>query len=311
MAIEIKLYCPENKSEWDSFLKGAKNGTFLFRRDYMEYHHNRFVDSSLLFYKDENLCALLPANRDCDTLFSHQGLSYGGLVLSPFVSTVDVMDIFTLLKTWMKEQGIEKLYYKSIPHIYHQLPGEEDLYALFRNDAKLIGRNISSALDYRNRLTYSSQRKRGLSKARKTGLTVDESTDFSAFWEILSCNLKNKYNANPTHSLDEMIYLSALFPTNIKLHTVIQGKNIVGGCVMYITDVVAHIQYIAATDDGKNSGAIDALVNYLINEYSDKRFFDYGISTERNGAYLNEQLIRQKEGFGLRGIVYDTYLIEL
>ena len=310
MPIEIKKYNLAHKAEWDDFIRKSKNGTFLLLRDYMEYHKDRFIDSSLLFYKEGKLCALLPANIEEKNLFSHKGLTYGGLVFDTLITTKGVLDIFSSLRKWMKKMNVDHLYYKPTPHIYHQSPSEEDLYALFRNGARLITRNISSALNYSNIPNYSSQRKRGLSKARRENFSVEESADFGGFWHILSKNLNEKYNVAPTHSSDEIMYLETRFPQNIKLYTVFQKGSIASGCVLYITDTVAHIQYVAATDEGKRNGAIDLLVDYLINKYRDKSYFDYGISTEQNGLYLNEQLIHQKEGFGLRGIVYDTYLIE-
>ena len=39
--------------------------------------------------------------------------------------------------------------------------------------------------------------------------------------------------------------------------------------------------------------------------------FDFGISTEQGGRYLNEGLIFQKEGFGARTVVYDTYELNI
>ena len=58
----------------------AKNSTFLFHRDFMDYHQDRFDDYSLLIFKKEKLIAVFPANKIDEILYSHQGLSYGGLV---------------------------------------------------------------------------------------------------------------------------------------------------------------------------------------------------------------------------------------
>ena len=60
--------------------------------------------------------------------------------------------------------------------------------------------------------------------------------------------------------------------------------------------------------DGKGLGALDMVIDHLINEYSDKkRYFSFGVSTENNGAFLNKGLINQKELFGARTIVHDFY----
>ena len=60
MSIEIIQYNELHKEEWDAFVKTSKNGTFLFERDYMDYHKERFTDASLMIYNDNRLCALLP-----------------------------------------------------------------------------------------------------------------------------------------------------------------------------------------------------------------------------------------------------------
>ena len=79
---QVKKYEKENKKLWNEFVRKAKNATFLFYRDFMEYHQDRFEDFSLLIFDEkENIKAILPANRVGDTVFSHQGLTYGGLVI--------------------------------------------------------------------------------------------------------------------------------------------------------------------------------------------------------------------------------------
>ena len=70
----------KNEEEWNSFLLQAKSSTFLFNRNFMDYHSDRFADHSLMVYDEKKLVALLPANIYKGTLISHQGLTYGGIV---------------------------------------------------------------------------------------------------------------------------------------------------------------------------------------------------------------------------------------
>ena len=78
---KVELYTPERKKEWNIFIENAKNSTFLFDRNYMDYHADRFQDFSLMIYRKNKLYALLPANKKNDVLYSHQGLTYGGLIM--------------------------------------------------------------------------------------------------------------------------------------------------------------------------------------------------------------------------------------
>lgn len=310
--MQIIRYNNSLKSDWDAFVRTSKNGTFLFCRDFMDYHSDRFDDYSLLFFENDVLIALLPANLQGDVLYSHQGLTYGGLLLSSHNKTTQVLAIFDALLTHLKEKDIIKLVYKPIPHIYHIQPSEEDLYALFRQEAMLTFRAISSTICSDDKLGYSQLRKRKVKQAVKQDVLVAEFSEFEDFWNILEDNLLTRYKIKPVHSLHEINYLKSKFPDEIRLFCALKEDKILAGCLVFVTDKVAHIQYISASEEGKQIGALDIIFDKLINEiFSDKKYFDFGISTENGGLYLNEGLISQKEGFGARGIVYDTYQIDI
>jgi len=311
--MKIKLYSSEYKSQWDGFVSESKNGTFLLYRDFIEYHGSRFNDYSLMFYEADVLVAIMPGHMSERIYYSHQGLTYGGLIMSSQTTTVNLLDIFEVLTVTFRNQGIKKIIYKAIPHIYHRLPSEEDLYALFRYKAVLSERNISSTILLSEKLDYSNSRKNGLKKADKNKLKVGRSDDLESFWHILSYNLKERYNKQPVHSISEITYLKEKFGENIHLFSVLDADSeMVGGCLVFKTDNVVHAQYTAATEEGKDMGAIDMVIDHIINVASDeKKYFDYGTSTENQGQYLNNNLIYQKEGFGARGTVYDVYTIEL
>ncbi len=246
--------------------------------------------------------------------YSHQGLTYGGLIMGEQTTASLVMEIFEYLTVTFRHQGgIKKIIYKAVPHIYHKLPSEEDLYALFRYKAVLTTRNISSTIFLPEKIKYSDSRKNGLKKAKKNNLRVERSDNLDSFWQILSANLKERYDKKPVHTLAEITYLEAKFPNNIHLFSVTDADQILGGCLVFVTDTVIHAQYTAATEEGgKNKGAVDIVIDHIINvAYPDKKYFDYGTSTENDGWYLNENLIYQKEGFGARATIYDIYTIEL
>ncbi|EGK00245.1 MULTISPECIES: hypothetical protein [Dysgonomonas] len=312
--MKIKLYSSEYKDAWDKFVRTSKNGTFLFYRDFIEYHADRFRDYSLMFYLNDVLVALMPGHMEDRIFYSHKGLTYGGLIMGDKTTAANVLSIFEYLTTTFRHQGIRKIIYKAVPHIYHIRPAEEDLYALFRYKATLTSCNISSTLLLADRTKFSDLRKRGVKKAQKNNLAVKKTTDYSGFWQILSRNLKDKYETEPVHSLAEINYLKSKFPRNIHLFTIgnTDSSSIIGGCLVFETERVAHVQYVAATEEGKRLGAIDLVIDHIINTaFAHKTYFDYGTSTENGGWHLNENLIHQKEGFGTRGTVYNIYTIDL
>jgi len=275
----------------------------------MDYHADRFVDHSLMVYRNGSLYALLPANASGDAIVSHGGLTYGGLVMSSKCSASGVLEVFDAINDKLRSEGFSRVVYKAIPWIYHYLPAEEDLYALTNHcHAQLIIRDISSAIVRPQTLAFTESRKSGLRKAIRSGLTVRESQDVDAFWPILHENLTTKYGVQPVHSADELKLLQSRFPEEIKLWMVYQNEKPLGGTLLYLTRQVLHTQYISANHEGKSSGAIDLLFHVLINDvYKDYLFIDFGKSTVSDSAQLNYQLIFQKEGFGARAVCYDTY----
>lgn len=310
---EIERYTADQKAIWNQFVLNSKNGTFLFDRNYMDYHSDRFEDHSLMIYRKGKLYSLLPANKMGSVLYSHQGLTYGGVIMSDKVTVADSVEMFRVINACLKESGFEKVIYKPIPFIFHQHPAQEDLYALFRtSNAKIIGRNISSTIIQSDKMKFIESRKSGIRKALSNGITVRQSNDLSAFWEILDTNLKNKYGVAPVHTLSELQLLQSRFPQNIKLYLAYKDDIALGGSLLYVTKQVVHTQYISANIEGKELGVLDLLFDYLINhEYTNYPYFDFGQSTENMGSVLNESLIFQKEGFGGRGMCYDIYEYDL
>lgn len=313
--MQINLYqCGlQQFEEWNAFVAQSKNGTFLFDRRFMDYHANRFQDYSLMFYDEDRLLAVMPAHVDGDSLMTHGGLTYGGLVMSPKIRAAQVCELFRDLNDILRQDGLRRVVYKAVPWIYHQQPAEEDLYALTSVcHAHLAIRDISSVIVGDRKMCFSGSRKDGIRKAHKKGLEVRESTDFAAFWRILNDNLTGKYGVHPVHSAAELELLNGRFPDQIKLYMVFDGEEPVGGTVLFLTPQVLHTQYISATPTGKAYGAIDFLFGELIHSvYADYRYIDFGKSTTSDSADLNEKLIFQKEGFGARAVCYDTYEYDL
>lgn len=306
---EIRKYDIADRQEWDSFIGKSKNGTFLFKRGYMEYHNDRFEDYSLLVYDNKKLRAVLPANVKDDILQSHGGLTYGGLISDGCMTTETAMEVFSEINKYLLEQGIEKVVYKPTPWIYHTLPAEEDLYAIIQVcGAKLISREISSTVYLPNRPKFSQLRRRCVNKARRNGIIVRESNDIATFWNILNANLEGRYGVSPVHTEKELSLLASRFPDSIKLFMAYDGEEALGGTLVFVMNEIVHTQYIAASPKGKTVGALDIVFDELINEeFSNYRFFDFGKSTEHHGTWLNKNLIHQKEGFGGRGVCYDVY----
>lgn len=320
MTMNVTRYTAEDQPIWDEFVKKSKNATFLFERNFMDYHSNRFSDHSLFIYNDSKLVALLPACEfNADTaeasIVSHGGLSYGGVLSDTKMGASTMLEVFEAILEYYKSLNFKSLKYKAIPHIYHTSPAEEDLYSLFRFNAELIQVDNSTTVDQLNRIAYSKSKKHGVRDAKKHDLTLshEQSGDnLEQFFELLGEVLQDRHDTTPTHTIDEMKFLQSRFPKNIKVHSVFESNQMVAGALMFLTPKVAHTQYLATSERGRDTSALDLVLDHLINDaYTHIPYFNFGISNENGGKVLNEGLCRQKEMFGGRSTAQLTYQIKL
>lgn len=306
--ITLKPYSKESKSIWNEFNQNAKNGLFMFDRDYMDYHAHRFADNSLMFYEDEELLALLPLNLKDNILYSHQGLTFGGFITGEKMKQEKMLECFKLLREYMQNRGFDKMIYKVIPYIYHKKPAQEDLYALFIHNAKLYRMDCSSSIDMKFPIALPKGRKAQISRAKRENIIIEKSENFYDFVLLLNEVLQTRHHTTAVHNAQELMLLYQNFPHNINLFVARLDSNILAGTLIFIYENLVHTQYLAVNEEGRKIGALDLLIKTLIDKFSNtKKYFDFGISTESNGTILNSGLISQKEGFGGRTITHSFY----
>jgi len=311
--MQVVEYSPEWEEDWNKLVRESKNGTFLINRNYMEYHKDRFQDCSLIFSEGGKMLGVLPANwnEEDKTIYSHQGLTYGGLILHTDVKAAQVMNMIDeSIELYRDKYNATRMIYKPTPYIYHKYPAQEDLYGIFRHNGKLHTRGLSSTIPLTHPLGMKESRKSGVRKAVSNSLYLSKTSDIEPFWNILNYVLTTYHNTHPVHTVEELNLLMSKFPKEMHLFVVKREEEVVAGCLLFLMSQVVHVQYIAASDKGKEYGALDLLFHYLINEkFKDTPYLDFGVSTENGGLILNEGLEFQKEGFGGRGVCYDSYEI--
>ena len=150
----IARYTPDFRDRWNDFAARSRCPSFLFRRDYMEYHSDRFADCSLLAFNTRGrLLAMLPAEISGDTVSSHRGLSYGGWITPRrHFNGTTMLDLFEAATEHLRAAGVKRLVYSPQPHIYTGVPSDEDVYALFRLGAVQTSCVLSSAINLRNQI---------------------------------------------------------------------------------------------------------------------------------------------------------------
>jgi hypothetical protein len=308
----VKRYQESDYLHWNTFIGQAKNATFLFHRDFMGYHKDRFEDYSLLVFENEKLVAVLPANKDGEIVYSHQGLTYGGLVLFPKSKLYNTIFIFKAILKYLNENRISKLVLKQIPSIYCDYLSDEINYLMHICKGKAIMKHNISVISLDNDLVFSKSRRECINRGKKQNLIIKEESNLKTFWnDLLIPNLKDKYNAKPVHSLEEIMFLKSKFPDDIRHFNVYSNEKLVGGTTLFITKRVVKPQYIAGSDENNFLGSIDFLYDFLIKEIAkEKVFFDFGPSHENNGLEIVEKINFWKESFGAHSLVQDFYEVE-
>lgn len=310
--LTVRHYRPDDADRWNAFIREARNATFLFDRGFMDYHQDRFRDASLIVEAEGKWMATLPANRVGDTVFSHQGLTYGGLLCDRKLRLAETVAVFAAVLRFLEREGVRSLQVKCIPHLYHDKPSQDMEYALFLSQAELIRRDALSAVDLGEPLRLYDNRREGVRRGEKNGLMLREETDPGTFWrEILEPNLEARFGTRPVHSEAEIRLLMGRFPENIRQFNVYDNDRLVAGTTLFISRHVVHSQYIAA-DQGRNRlGSLDLLHHELLTRFAgQKRWFDFGTSNEQGGTRLNDGLSYWKESFGAGTVAHDFYTVD-
>lgn len=309
--INIRVYKESDFDVWNNFVSKAKNSTFLFDRNFMEYHKDRFQDFSLMVYDDSELIAILPANIKDDAVYSHQGLTYGGILITRQLRMTVFFEVFSEILKFLNNNGITSFHWKEIPYFYNSFPSDEWKYLTFITEAELYRRDLCSVIDLQKDCNFSTLVKRKIKKAEKLSIYYKETELFDEFWNnILEPELLKNHQTSPVHTKDEIKQLKSKFEKNIYLYGVFLEEKLVGGVILFIKRRTVHCQYISIMSEYKKTGALDFLHYKLITEeFRDYDYFDFGISNEQNGRKVNKGLLFWKEGFGARGVAQDFYKV--
>lgn len=309
----VSKYHPNYSDEWNKFILHSKNGTFLFHRDFMEYHSDRFIDCSLMIFEENKLVAVFPANEVDGCVYSHQGLTYGGLILNNNYELDVVENIFETIIIFLKERGVSELLIKQMPYIYHKRAAHEMEYLLYKKQAVLYRKDLNLAVDYSRPLAISKSKLKHFRRVINSGLELRKDNNFELFWdEVLIPRLKERHNVSPVHTKEEIRLLHNRFPENIVQYNVYYNDEVVAGITLFCSDNIVKSQYGATTATGEKMRALDYIFITLIEEYKNKTaYFDMGTVTENNGMSYNKGLLKQKRELGCDIYLQDFYSLQI
>ncbi|MFD2824114.1 GNAT family N-acetyltransferase [Lacinutrix iliipiscaria] len=276
----------------------------------MEYHQDRFDDYSLMIYSDEKLVALLPGNRDGKMIYSHQGLSYGGLLINDKLRFESYIEVFKALLIYLQAESIEVLHLKKLPFIYHKTLSDEISYVLSALDANQTGFDSYFVLEDVSSYQPNRNRKRAIKISEKEGVVI-ANDEIAFFWKhVLEQNLAAKFDVKPVHTIEEIKYLMTKFPEHIKFYSAKSGNEVLAGAVLFVTDNVVHFQYSSGTEKRTENGSLDALFHFIIQKYHHKKYISFGSSSTDKSLKIDKGLAYWKESFGARVMPQESYSIQ-
>jgi hypothetical protein len=303
-------YEMSRRQQWDTGIANARNGHFMFRRGYMEYHGDRFEDSSYLLLRGSKLVALLPAHRRDDELLSHRGLSFGGWIVAPSCLHQDLRAGFALLDKEMKGSGLRRLVYMPMPYPYHVGPCGDDLFLLSRLGAECIQTRLGAFLANSEKVARNSEfRRRLVRAAEEYPLKFEETDDVERFWQYLTAFLMDRHAAAPVHSADEMRLLRDQFPASIRLIVGRRGGDWVVGKAIFLSRQVLRFQYGFWRLSEPRAQLGFRSFEWLREHPELKRpWLDLGTSMDPVSGELMDSLHLYKEIYGARGVALTTWI---
>jgi hypothetical protein len=312
--MRVQPYTAAHRAAWNAFVDSAKNGQFLYQRGYMDYHADRFDDASYMVYDAKNvLIACLPASQQGDTVISHGGLTYGDLLIGESLSMLECLDVMLALLAHFHTQGVQTWLFKPSPHTYHKFPSDEPIFIAHCAGGTIVERKFNHTIETYHAIPFTGRRMRGVRKASKANLGYRVDDDLAEYWALYTEMLAERHHTSAYMTYDEIAMLQKRFPNHIELYSAHTDDRMVAGVLVYWINQLVRAQFIAASAQGRELGALDGLFNYMINwQFNDRaRYVDFGSSMDPTSGRMNLGLIAQKEGFGARAICTDVYAIDV
>tara|TARA_Y100000748_G_C15499034_1_gene489289 strand:- start:966 stop:1958 length:993 start_codon:yes stop_codon:yes gene_type:complete len=319
----IKKYTKSMSNQWDNFIRNSNNGTIFHYRDFLNYHIKRnFEDHSLCFFDNNNLICAIPATLKNNHLISHPGASYGGLIIDSSVKFSIMSEIIKLLDKYCIDNKIKSFFLIPSPNIYWARYDASLEYLLEYNNyySKEIYISHAAKLNQEKKIIHyiDKRKKRYINRLLKNEkmqiLKIDDwdNSFTNDFYQILVHN-KKRYATQPTHSLDELKKLKLLFKDEIELFITIKQNEVLGGCVLFITNNCTSLVFYNAIKEEVKNLQLASLQLYFCADYSEKlnlKYIDFGVSQQpetSNPLSPKKSLINFKEKFNSLGVWRRAY----
>lgn len=318
-------YDKSQETIWDKFVSMESiNGSFLQMRCFLNYHKNRFVDHSLMFFKGQEIVAVMPACELAGSkkLVSHAGATFGGIIIGKGRDRLlNYQWILEELDEYLLKKGFKELEIKVPSWLYQSCDVHSELFDFmlknygfcdifevgFYMDLSKISKDFEE--------NYAPLRRRKLRKAIKEELhfkRLETDEEKREFYNVLEDNYK-KFAIAPIHSYDELRDLDHYcIPGKMFFYGVYKRDTMIAGSMVFNFNnkKTFHTQYLASKKDYLECCPNEFLYTNLITEAKKEgyRFISFGNATLEHGQVLNKSLALFKESFNMESYINKTYI---
>jgi Acetyltransferase (GNAT) domain len=315
--ISVVLCTPDHAVAWNEFVLASNNGTVFHRLDFLDYHpKGRFNFHNLMFYKGEELLAVLPGGLSGDMFKSPVGASFGGFVTGARIGLQDADAIVKAFIRYCASHLIKEVYLTPPMQIYSETFNESVEYAMHYNHFITLSSLFSSVIDFsmiHSKDDLSRNTRHKINKAINKGIRIEEnSRRYDEFYPIMLKN-KEKFGVTPTHSLDELKRIDSLLPGMMTLFMAYYENQPIAGELLFTCNKQCVLNfYTMHLYDFHNLFAVNYLIEHSIRWCCQKgfKYFDYGVSADTFSIDPMEpswSLIEFKESMGANGCQRKTF----
>lgn len=316
--ISIRQIEPGERKRWTDFILRSNNGTVFHLPDFLDYHpEGRFRNHHLISENKNDIVSVIPGaltEREDGIWFrSYPGASYGGPVFNDSLGLSKIERIIDELMSYCRSQGFRGIEMTPPPMIYYRRPNNYLEFSLVKRGFKYRKRELTAVIDLSRlgeelRLGFRSSALRGVRKAVKSGVEVEENSDFSLFYHVLESNLQQRHGVKPTHTLEELEKLRNLLgKERVRQFIATSGGEVLAGMVMFHCNPRVTLAFYISHDQEHQALRPVNLVYMEVIRWAKQMGYHYmDLGTFTLNMEVNHGLCRFKESFSARGIFRNT-----
>ncbi len=316
--IRIKQIMPDDRDRWKDFVLRSNNGTVFHLPAFLDYHpEGRFINHHLIAESGNDIVSIIPGaltERDDGVWFrSYPGASYGGPVLNDSLGLSRIENTVDELIAYARSEGWCGIEMTPPPIVYSRRPNDYLDFSLIKRGFEYRKRELTAVIDLSRlgeelRLGFRSSALRGVRKAVKSGVTIEENPDFSLFYSVLESNLQQRHNVRPTHTLEELEKLRILLGKDrIRQFIARKDKEVLAGMVMFHCNPRVTLAFYISHDQEHQALRPVNLVYMEVIKWAKQMGYHYmDLGTFTLDMEVNHGLCRFKESFSAMGIFRNT-----